>query len=91
MRATGNIRKMKSNLGELVEYTLPLYNVLEPKDEIPLNQFVGKNISLRFENEINCVITGQKIKKTLIFFALLNLSPRCEDFGINGLVLPVYR
>lgn len=64
MRATGNIRKMKSNLGEVVEYTLPLFNVLEPKDEIPLNQFVGKNISLRFENEINCVITGQKIKKT---------------------------
>lgn len=64
MRATGNIRKMKSTLGEVVEYTLPLFNVLEPHDEIPLNQFVGKDISLRFENEINCVITGQKIKKT---------------------------
>lgn len=64
MRATGNIRKMKSTLGEVVEYTLPLFNVLEPHEEIPLNQFVGKDISLRFENEINCVITGQKIKKT---------------------------
>ena len=64
MRATGNIRKMKSTLGEVVEYTLPLFNVLEPHDEIPLNQFIGKDISLRFENEINCVITGQKIKKT---------------------------
>jgi hypothetical protein len=64
MRATGNIRKMKSTLGEVVEYNLPLFNVLEPHEEIPLNQFVGKDISLRFENEINCVITGQKIKKT---------------------------
>jgi len=64
MRATGNIRKMKSTLGEVVEYTLPLFNILEPHEEIPLNQFVGKDISLRFENEINCVITGQKIKKT---------------------------
>ena len=31
----------------------------------------------------------QKIKKTLIFFAPLNLSPKCEDFGINGRVLPI--
>ena len=29
----------------------------------------------------------QKIKKTLIFFAHLNLSPKCEDFGLNGRVL----
>src|SRR5690606_28590893 len=33
------------------------------KDEIPLNQFLGETIKITFENEINCVVTGEKISK----------------------------
>lgn len=64
MRASGNIRKMKSTLNKKVSYTLPLFDVLNPKEEIELNQFIGKTIAIRFENEINCVVTGEKINKT---------------------------
>lgn len=64
MIVTGNIRKMKSTLEEVVNYDLPLYNILEPDHLIPLNQFIGSEISLRFGHQINCVVTGKKIKKT---------------------------
>ena len=65
MKATGNIRKMKTELVDgLAHYQLPLYDVLEPKELVPMNQLVGKIISLKFEQEINCVVTGEKINKT---------------------------
>lgn len=62
---TGNIRKMRSELqqGE-VHYRLPLYDVLEPGDEVPMNDLIGQTIQLRFEDRINCVVTGKKINKT---------------------------
>jgi hypothetical protein len=30
---------------------------------VSMNQFIGQEISLQFENEINCVVTGKRIKK----------------------------
>ncbi len=63
MEWTGNIRKMKSELNEEVAYTLPLYDVLEPLAEISMNQFIGQELSMKFENEINCVVTGKRINK----------------------------
>jgi len=64
MKHTGNIRKMSSYIDNVVEYALPLYDVLDPTEEVPLNHLIGQDILLRFENEIHCVITGKKIKKT---------------------------
>jgi hypothetical protein len=65
MRISGNIRKMKASLSEngLVKYELPLYDITEPNELIGLNEFIGQPISLRFEHQINCVVTGKKIKK----------------------------
>ncbi len=64
MLYTGNIRKMKTELHDgYVRYQLPLFDNLEPRELVDMNQFVGKDISLRFEHTINCVVTGQKIKK----------------------------
>lgn len=63
MTYTGNIRKMRTKLSEEVQYTLPLYDLIEPQEMISMNQFIGQEISLQFENEINCVITGKRIKK----------------------------
>ena len=60
---TGNIRKMRSKLEEQVQYELPLYNVLEQGELVPMNQLIGQDISIRFEHVINCVVTGKKIKK----------------------------
>ncbi len=60
---TGNIRKMRTELGEQVKYDLPLFDILNPGEEVNMNQFIGNEISLRFENAIHCVVTGKKIKK----------------------------
>ena len=64
MKLSGNIRKMKSALGDVVQYQLPLYNVLAPNHYIPLNELIGQKIRLTFENAIHCVVTGKKINKT---------------------------
>lgn len=64
MKHTGNIRKMKSQLGEdEVLYKLPLFDLLEPNDEVEMNQLIGNTIRLSFENAIHCVVTGKKIRK----------------------------
>ncbi len=64
MKWTGNLRKMATTLNDQAQYRLRLFDVLEPKEEIEINQFVGTDVSLTFENEINCVVTGKKIPKT---------------------------
>ncbi|MEJ6795570.1 MAG: DUF2797 domain-containing protein [Flavobacteriales bacterium] len=63
MKWTGNIRKMRTELLDEVQYILPLYEVIEPLEMVSMNQFIGQEISLQFENEINCVVTGKRIKK----------------------------
>ncbi len=34
-------------------------------DDIKLNDFIGKNITIEFLNEINCVSCGNKTKKAI--------------------------
>ena len=63
MKVSGNLRKMRTQLGNPVQYYLPLYDVLEKKEEVPLNEWVGRTIQLTFEQQINCVVTGRKIRK----------------------------
>jgi len=61
----GNIRKMRTELIDgKVHYRLPLYNNLEPAAEINMNDLVGKQISIQFSNQINCTVTGKRIRKT---------------------------
>ncbi|MFZ6052337.1 DUF2797 domain-containing protein [Halocola ammonii] len=64
MEKTGNIRKMRTSLEDEVQYRLPLYDVLEEDEVVEMNELIGKEISLRFQGQINCVVTGKKIKKT---------------------------
>lgn len=59
MIASGNILKMKSTLGEVVEYKLPIGDEL-----LLMNQFLEKKIRLEFTGEINCIHSGKKIKKS---------------------------
>ncbi len=60
----GNLRKMRTELNKEVQYYLPLYANLERGEEIHLNPYIGKEICLQFTGNINCVVTGKKIKKT---------------------------
>jgi len=57
--AAGNILKMKSMLLDTVEYSLPI-----GEQYLSMNQFLGKSIKLEFNGVINCIETGNKIKKT---------------------------
>ena len=64
MQKSGNIRKMRTQLDKPVQYTLPLYDNLEEGAFVEMTPLVGKEIRLAFNNQINCVVTGKKIKKT---------------------------
>lgn len=57
--AQGNILKMKTSLEDVVQYKLPIGD-----DEVDMNQFIGKKIKLKFNGQINCIATGEKIKKS---------------------------
>lgn len=60
MKAEGNIVKMKSALGPFdVQYELPIGEQL-----IGMNQFIGKEIRLTFDGQINCIDCGRKTKKS---------------------------
>lgn len=57
----GNIRKMKTYYREeeAIRYELPLGDEL-----IPMNDYLGKSLSLEFQGEINCTSCGRKTKKS---------------------------
>lgn len=59
----GNIRKMSGVLLDEVDYTLPLYDILEPKHKVKMTDLVGETIRLSYNGQINCVVTGKHIKK----------------------------
>lgn len=61
MKISGNILKLKSQLGTdgKVEYQLPLGDEL-----VSMNELVGQKISMKFDGQINCIATGEKINKT---------------------------
>jgi hypothetical protein len=56
---TGNIKKLESKLEDPISYQLPIGN-----EKIKLNSLLGKLITLNFTGTINCIATGEKIKKT---------------------------
>lgn len=64
MILSGNIRKMRTELDEVVNYELPLFDVLEEGEVVGMNDLVGKEISISFSGDIHCTVTGKKIKKT---------------------------
>ncbi len=63
-KMTTHLRKMRTTLDGVAQYLLPIYDVLESTGTYFMNPLVGEEVVLRFENEINCVATGKRIKKT---------------------------
>lgn len=59
MNLTGNILKMESSLGEVVDYYLPIggYKVF-------LNELIGKELSLKYHKKINCINCGAVTKSS---------------------------
>lgn len=61
----GQVFKMKTTLEDKVSYTLNLKS--EDTDQItsiPMNDFIGKSIQLRFDGQIKCISCNKQIKKT---------------------------
>jgi hypothetical protein len=58
---TGQIKKMRAELSaeQPVNYFLPI-----GQEEISLNPYIGNTLSLRFEQEINCLNCGNRTKKS---------------------------
>ncbi len=59
MKLSGNLKKMKAELNNPVQYALPLDNEL-----LALNPLLGKTISLKFSGNIHCMHCGRKTKKS---------------------------
>lgn len=55
----GNIRKMRTILGQEVAYSLPI-----GEQEVAINPLIGEQIEIQFEGLINCVHCDRAIKKT---------------------------
>lgn len=57
--ATGGVRKMKTQLQDPVNYTLLL-----GEHEIPLNDYLGRQLQLEFAGVINCIHCDRKTNKS---------------------------
>lgn len=57
MQVSGNISKMRSEFADPVCYFLPV-----GETELPMNDLIGKTISLKFTGQINCVACGKRTK-----------------------------
>lgn len=58
MEASGNLSKMRTQLGDEIAYSLYLGN-----DVVEMNDYIGTDVSLIFNGIINCVSCGKVTKK----------------------------
>ncbi|MFV1996557.1 MAG: DUF2797 domain-containing protein [Acidiferrobacterales bacterium] len=77
MKVAGNIRKMVVSLESPVHYQLPVGDEL-----VPLNDYIGKNISLTYTGLINCIACGRKTSKSFsqgYCFPCMRSLARCDQ------------
>jgi hypothetical protein len=64
MQITGNIRMMDTELiNSVPQYKLPIYDVIDPKEELDINALLGQSIRIEFEGYFNSIISGEKMTK----------------------------
>ncbi len=81
MQFTGQIRKMHTHLGEVVQYELPIGDEL-----VNMNQFIGKEITLKYENKIECVKCGRETVKSFnqgFCYPCFKNAPEAADWFIH--------
>ncbi|WP_422410993.1 MULTISPECIES: DUF2797 domain-containing protein [unclassified Endozoicomonas] len=76
---SGALRKMESLLkeGQPVEYQLPLGD-----DRLPLNELMGKKLTLEYQGEINCCHCGRKTRKSFsqgFCYPCFKKLPQCDS------------
>ncbi len=76
MKKSGHLQKLRSNLTSPIQYFLPLDD-----DEVPLNDLIGKKITLDFNGEIHCQHCGKATKKSYsqgYCFVCMRALPQCD-------------
>lgn len=77
MEFEGNIRKMKTVLDVPVKYTLPIGS-----EEIDMNALIGKEITMQFNGQINCISCGKKTKTSFsqgFCYSCLQTAPEASE------------
>ncbi|TAJ15300.1 DUF2797 domain-containing protein [Marinilabiliaceae bacterium JC017] len=77
MEVKGNLDKMKT---KLVDTTIQYQLVLNEKT-VPLNPLIGQQVTLSFQNQINCVVCGKKTNKSFgqgFCFNCFSSAPEAE-------------
>jgi hypothetical protein len=61
-----HLRKMRTSLSDLGEaqYVLPLFENLDLRGELNMNECVGQNIRIAATGDIRCILHGEKLSKT---------------------------
>ncbi len=75
--AKGHLRKMRTQLGEQVQYQLPIGDQF-----LDMNALIGKRLQLSYQGEINCVACGRKTKKSFSqghCFPCMRTLPECDN------------
>ena len=81
MHYQGNIRKMKTELANPVNYTLPIGDEL-----LHMNELIGKEIQLKFKGQINCVSCGKLTKTSFnqgFCYSCLQTAPEASESVIR--------
>jgi predicted Fe-S protein YdhL (DUF1289 family) len=78
---TGQLRKMHTKLSEEVEYELPIGD-----DLVNMNQFIGKEITLSYQNRIECLKCGRVTVKSFnqgFCYPCFRDAPEAADWIIH--------
>ena len=81
MQHEGNIHKMRTELANPVQYFLPI-----GENEIEMNTLIGKEISMNFAGQINCIKCGRRTKTSFhqgFCFNCLQTAPEASESVIR--------
>lgn len=59
MQKTGQIRKMVSEIGDPIQYWLPM-----GEERVAMNELIGQRITFRYDGLITCILCDRKTKKS---------------------------
>jgi hypothetical protein len=81
MQTEGNILKMRTEYGTPVTYFLPMGNT-----ELAMNSLIGKEISMNFTGQINCISCGKQTKTSFgqgFCYNCLQTAPEASESVIR--------
>lgn len=77
MQLEGNILKMRTQFNSPINYFLPVGN-----EEIHMNELIGKQISMNFSGQINCIVCGKQTRRSFnqgFCYSCLQKAPEASE------------